>query len=477
MTSLFGGGGSKSQQQTVVSQPWDKAQPYLTDIFGRAQNLSNQPASYFPGSTVVGPTAAEGAAWDTRANYNNSVFGGATPLNYGSLTGALNTQLGGNSTLGNMAGQIAPQATEALTSGFRAPDTSGIAGIQTPGASNAAGNIGSYSFGTSLDANGMAPTFGVAGGLDARGAYAKALEGTPDYSGLQGAIDAANAPILRQLNQEILPSLNQKATFTNNSTGGIKALNRVLPEIGERMATNAQTLTNQERLRALDAQQQAANAVSQGGFQGYGLGLQTAQGQRGLEQNLANLGLATDTTRGQLQLSDQGANLANANLGLQQQGMIQDANDRYRQDLLSYGSLAGQLGTSAGNQQLQAAGLFPSANQVGQTPANDALQYANYDRALQEDALQSQIDKFNYLRDQPYNNLNWYSGLVNGTANGYGTQTQTGPAQSRAAGALGGALTGYSLANALGYNKDTQQSNLYGNLIGTGLGALIGGWG
>lgn len=471
MTSLFGGGSSKSQTQTVVNEPWKQAQPYLTDIFGRAQNLSNQQPSYYPGSTVVGPTAAEGAAWDTRNVYNQGVFGGSTPLNYGSLTGAINGQLGGQSTLGNMAGTLAPQATEALTSGFKAPDTSGISGIQIPGSSNAASNIGQYGFGTTLDANGMAPTFGVAGGLDARGAYQKALSGQPDYSGLQGAIDAANAPILRDFNQNILPSLNQKATFTNNSTGGVKALNRVLPEIGDRMAQNAQTLTNQERVRALDAQQQAARDVSQGGFAGYGLGLQTAQGQRGLEQNLANLGLTTDQIRGQLQLSDQGANLANSQFGLQQQGMLQDANDRYRQDLLSYGSLAGQLGTSAGNQQLQAAGLFPSANQVGQTPSNDALQYANYDRALQEDALQSNVDKFNYLRDQPYNNLNWYGGLVNGTAGNYGTQTQTGPAQSRAAGALGGALTGYQLANQIG------GGNTYGNLLGTGLGALLGGWG
>jgi hypothetical protein len=466
-----GGGSSKSQQQTVVSQPWDKAQPYLSDIFGKAQNLSNQPASYYPDSTVVGPTQAEGQAWAGRNAYDQSVFGGATPLNYGALSGAINTQLGGGSTLGGMANTLAPQATNALTSGFRAPDTAGISGIRTPGMSNAASNIGTYGFGTTLDANGNAPTFGVAGGLDARGAYAKALEGTPDYAGVQGAIDAANAPILRQFNQQILPQLNQQATFTNNSTGGTKALNRVLPDIGERMANNAQTITNNERLRALDSQQQAANAVTQGGYQGYGLGLQTAQGQRGLEQNLANLGLTTGQSRGQLQLADQGANLANSQFGLQQQGMVQDASDRYRSDLLSYGSLAGQLGTSAGNQQLQAAGLFPTANQVGQTPTNDALTYANYDRALKEDQLGSQVDKFNYLRDQPYNNLNWYGGLVNGTASPYGTQTQTGPAQSRASGALGGALVGYQLANQIG------GGNTWANLLGTGLGSYLGGWG
>lgn len=469
-----GGGSSKSQTQTTVSEPWKAAQPYLTDILGRGQTLSNQQPSYYGGPLTVGPTGAEGSAWGTRAAYNNNVFGGPT-LNYGSAAGALNSTLTGDTSLGNMAGTLAPQATNLLASGFSAPNTSGIAGIQTPGASNAAGNVGNYGFGTSLDASGNAPTFGVAGGLDARGAYQQMLSGQPDYAGVQGAIDAANAPILRQFNEQILPSLNQQATFTNNSTGGTKALNRVLPQIGERMATNAQTITNQERLRALDSQAQAANAITQGGFQGYGLGLQTAQGERGLEQALAGMGLSADTTRGQLQLSDQAANLANSQFGLQQQGMIQDAGDRYRADLLNYGSLAGQLGAQSSGQSLQAAGLFPGLYQTGRSPGDDALAYANYDRALREDSLQADQDKFNYLRDQPYNNLGWYQSLISGTASPYGTATQTGPAGSRTAGALGGALAGSqiggSLAQGMGYGSG------YGQLFGALLGGLGGYYG
>lgn len=455
-----GGGSSGSQQrQTVVSEPWGQAQPYLTDIFGRAQGLSQQNPSYYPGATTVGPTAAEGAAWDARSQYNQGVYGGAPLLNYGSLSTAVNNQTSGNTALGNMAGELAPQATAALSSGFRAPDTSGIAGVQAPGTT-----VSNYGFGTTLDAQGRAPTFGVAGGLDARGAYAQALEGKPDYEGVQGAIDAANAPILRQFNEQILPQLNQQATFTNNSTGGIKALNRVLPEIGDRMATNAQNITNQERVRALDAQQRAADAVTQGGYQGYGLGLSTAQGERGLEQSQAGLNLAADTTRGQQQL-------AGSQFGLAQQGAMLDANDRYRADLLNYGSLAGQLSSTAGSQQLQAAGLWPTVNQAGRQPGDDALAYANYDRALREDQLGADVDRFNYLRDQPYNNLNWYGSLVNGTASPYGTSTTTAPGGSRAAGAIGGALAGYQLGNQIG------GGNIYGNLIGAGLGAYLGGWG
>jgi hypothetical protein len=421
-------GGGKSTQ-TTSNEPWKKAQPYITDLLGRAQDLSQQPAQYFPGSTVVGATGAEGQAWDARNAYNRNVFGGGY-LDYGSAAGALNNTMGGNTPTAGMAGQLAPQATQMLSQGFNAPDTSGITGIQMPGQSSAAGNIGNYGFGTSLDASGRAPQFGVAGNLDARGAYQNMLSGQPDYAGTQGAIEAANAPLLRQFNEEILPGLNTRATFNNNQTGGIKGLNRVLPELGERMALNAQNITNQERLRALDSQERAANAISQGGFQGYGLGLSTAQGERGLEQSLAGLGLSADTTRGNMQLSDTAANQGTAQLGLQQQGLLNDVQGGFRQDLLGYGSLAGQLGSNATAQQLQAAGLFPALNDVGRQPGDDSMAYAEQDRLRQEQLLGSQIDRFNYMRDQPYNNLGWYGSLLNGTVSPYGSSTQTGKQSS-----------------------------------------------
>src|SRR6478609_8656778 len=92
-------------------------------------------------------------------------------------------------------------------------------------------------------------------GGDASEALKRMLSGTPDYEGVRGAIDAANAPILRQLNEDIIPGLNSRATFLNNPTGGIKTLNRVLPDVTERMSTNATALMDAERQRALGAQQ------------------------------------------------------------------------------------------------------------------------------------------------------------------------------------------------------------------------------
>jgi hypothetical protein len=432
-----------------------------------ASGLAARDPSYYGGPLTVGPTAAEGAAFGQRAGFNNSVFGGSAAPQYSDLTANLGRFMNGGGQLSQMAGAVSPYATQNLLGGFGQTDTSAIRGIQAPGQTNAASQIGNYGFGTTLDAQGRAPQFGQAGGLDARGAYARALEGTPDYQGAQAAIDAANAPLLRQFNEEIIPGLNQRATFTNNMTGGIKGLNRAIPELGERMSQNAQGIMNQERLRSLDAQERAANAVTQGGFQGYGLGLSTAQGERGLEQSLAGMGLNADQARAGLQLSDFGTGLSGAQFGLQREGMVNDSADRYRADLLNLGSLGGQLAGNAGAQELQGAGMFPSVYNLGRQPGTDSLEFANYDRALREDALSADQTRFNYLRDQPYENLGWYSNIVNGTASPYGQGSTTGPAGSRTAGALGGAMAGGQLGSQM-FN---------GNGWATGIGALLGGLG
>jgi hypothetical protein len=293
-------GGGTPSRTTQVSEPWSGVRPYLTGNYAQASQLANRPSEYFPGDTVVGPTEAEGGAWNSLFGFNNSVFNGANSPQYGAATSALNNSLTGQNSLGNMAGGLAPGAMNAIGGAFSPYNIGGrfdalqgpSGSVREPGAQ--AGQIGQYGFGTSLNPNQFAPIFGQAGGLDAQPAFNRMLSGQPDYQGAQGAIDAANAPILRQLNEQIIPGLNQQATFTNNMTGGIKGLNTALPQVAQRMGENAQNIMNQERVRALDQQERAAGLVSQGGLQSYGLGLNTAMGQRGLEAQLANLGLNAD---------------------------------------------------------------------------------------------------------------------------------------------------------------------------------------
>lgn len=479
-----GGGSSRNQTQTTVSEPWKAAQPYLTDIMSRGQTLSRRDPTYYPDATYVGPTEAENAAWGARSAYNDAVFGGGQALQYGDTVNATTNALTGNNALGTMTASLAPGASTAVSEAFspynigaRFDQLQGPTGtIRDPRAQ--AGNIGQYSFGTTLDAAGNAPQFGKAGDLDATGAYQRMLSGQPDYAGAEGAVDAANAQVMRQINEQVIPQLNTRATFTNNMTGGIKGLNSAMSDATRIMSENAQDIYNQERIRALDQQERAANAVSQGGFQSYGLGLQTAQGERGLEQGLASLGLSADQARANVGLSDQQMRMAadqarygissdQANFGLAREQAREAALGGYRGDVLGYGNLAGNLAAQSAGDQARAVAMSPSVYDMGRRPGDDSLAYANYDRAIREDALQGDIDRFNYLRDQPYDQLGWYSNLISGAASPYGTQSTTGPAGSRAAGALGGAMAGYQMTQGLPW---------WAQLGGALGGAYLGGW-
>jgi hypothetical protein len=418
------GGGSPSRT-TQVSEPWSGAQPYLRGLFSEGLREATETPQYYGGPLTVGPLQSEQDAFQRQAQYSRDVFGGQPTLRYGDATSALGSTLQGNTQLGQLSNSFAPGAQQALGQSFTGPSQLG----------------GNYS----LNPSGMGPQFGVAGDLDARGAYSRMLSGQPDYQGAQGAIDAANAPIVRQFEQQILPSLNQKATFLNNPTGGYKTLNQVLPEMGERMSMNAQNIMNQERLRSLDSQERAANAISQGGFQSYGLGLDAASRQAGLN-------LQADSTNA-------------------------DLSDRYRADALSYGSLAGQLAGQQGSQALGAAGMFPSLYGVGQDNANLGFGYAQYQRGLHEDALAADQDRFNYLRDQPWNRLQQYAGMLTPGAGIGGSMTTTGrgPGGSRTAGAIGGAAAGASIGSSISAGAaGGSAAGPWGTVIGALLGAGAG---
>jgi len=339
-------GGGKTQ--TTNNAPWSVAQPFIEQGLRGAQAAYQTPPQYYPYQGFVGPTPGEMQAWGNRLNYADQVFGGAQAPQFGDATQALRQQLTGQNTLGSLAGTVGGMAGQQLGQGLN--------------------------------------PFGQAGALDARGAIGQMLSGQPDYSGLQGAIDAANAPILRQFEQDILPGLNQRASFLNNPTGGIKQLNRVLPEIGQRMSENAQALYQGERNRALQQQAEAANLVSQGGL-------------------------------------------------------------NFNQNMLGLGGLAGQLGSQASSDQLRAIGLFPTIAQTGEAPGLLGSQFADWGRGFQEQALGDQMNRFNYYQNLPWQQAQNYLGLTTGAGGLGGQSTATQPGGSRLAGAAGGALAGAQLGS------------------------------
>src|SRR5262249_14967653 len=126
--------------------------------------------------------------------------------------------------------------------------------------------------------------FGTAGDLDARGAIAGALSGTPDYSAVGNAVGAANQQQFNQLYNDVIPQLNQRASFLGNPSGAIKTLNSTLTNLTNNQNLNAQQAYLNEYNRAKSSQEGAAQLVSQGGLSGQS----NALGLGSLAGNLAS---------------------------------------------------------------------------------------------------------------------------------------------------------------------------------------------
>lgn len=344
------GGGGKSQ--TVSNEPAKFAVPFLTDIAQTAYRNSQTPPGFFPGPTFLGPTQGQIDAFGQQFDYQNSVFGDANAPKFGDATNALSQNLTGTNGLGQLSGQVSPLAGQNISQAFGGP-------------------------------------LSQSSGFDTSSAFNRALSGTPDYAGLQGSINAANAPILRQFNEEILPGLNQRAAFLGNPTGGIKSVNRILPQLGAQMQENALRATEGERQRALAEQTGAAQFL-------------TNAGQQNRSQALGLGGLA--------------------------QG------------------LSGQM---AGN-QLQAISQFGGLAQAGMAPGALSAQFADFGRQFQDRALQDQMNRFNYYQNLPNQTLSQYAGILGPLAGLGGTQTTQLPGGSQGGAALGGALSGAAAGSAFG---------------------------
>lgn len=372
---MSGGGGNQTTVQKT--DPPAYVQPFLTDIAQTAYRNAQTPPAFYPGQTFLGPTQGQLDAFGQQFDYQDSVFGGQQAPKFGQATQALSQNLTGTGGLGQFAGQITPFAGQQLQQGFSGP----LSG---------------------------------ASGFDTSSAFNRALSGQPDYAGLQGSIDAANAPILRQFNEELLPQLNQRAAFLGNPTGGIKTLNKVLPQLGAQMNENALRATEGERQRALAEQTGAAQFLTNAG-----------------QQN--------------------------------------------RQQLLGLGQLGQSASGQVADNQLQGASLFPSLAQAGMAPGQLSGQFADFGRQFQQQALDDQIGRFNYYQNLPNQTLQNYSGLINGFAGLGNVQTGQLPGASRGGAAAGGALAGAAAGAQLGSiypGIGTVAGGLGGALVG-GLGGYF----
>ncbi len=199
----------------------------------------------------------------------------ASNFGYGQTTGAVGNVIGGTTPFGSMATSLAPGTTQAIQ---------------------------------------------------------QQLSGTPDYTAVKGALDAANQQTWNSFNNQELPQLNQRASFLGNPSGAIKDLNWATSQIGQNMDLNAQ----QQYLQQYNlAKQQQANAAGLGANIAQGAGAQTLQG----------------------------ANLFGSLSQLPQSNLADYAN--------IVGSTGGKFGTSTSNMNAGAAGT--AANVIGGLTAGAGL--------------------------------------------------------------------------------------------------------
>ncbi len=173
-------------------------------------------------------------------------------------------------------GQASPYLTDIMAQAQK------LYGQQTPNYANPAGNFG---YGQATGAvgdiiGGATPFGGMASSLapNTTAAIQKQLSGTPDYTAVKSALDAANQQTWDSFNNQELPQLNQRASFLGNPSGAIKDLNWATANIGRNMDLNAQ----QQYLGEYDQAQQRQAAAA-------GLGANIAQGAAGQQLQGANL--------------------------------------------------------------------------------------------------------------------------------------------------------------------------------------------
>lgn len=115
------GGGSQTSTTTQKADPWEGQQPYLKDVFSKAQGLYNASGpEYYPGTTVAPMNDYQTSALDSMFNFG--MAGGTPALNAAgsNIADTLNgTFLGqGNPYLADISQTVAAQVLPQIQSGF-----------------------------------------------------------------------------------------------------------------------------------------------------------------------------------------------------------------------------------------------------------------------------------------------------------------------------------------------------------------------
>ncbi len=293
LSSIFGGGGTSSSTQN--SGPWGPQQPYLEDLYGRAQ-------TDMQGRMASGP-------------YTGNFY---SPINGAQTTGS------------NLASTYGTQLGNPLayTTGFMGQNLMASA----PGYQQAADNL--VSNGLDLSAPGLSGALTSAGVAGAKGINSIIQQATTDPSKalasgastimgsapVNSALQATNAGIDQTLNEQTLPGLDRQAAMGGSLNSSRAGMADAMAQEGAGIAKGSADASIESNAfnSGLNAETQARNSnlmagqwASNGAM---GSALSGAMDNSNVRLN-ANSQIGNSVGMGLSAVGDS-ANLANQNLGL-----------------------------------------------------------------------------------------------------------------------------------------------------------------
>lgn len=474
---MSGGGGDIKQ----TNEPPRWLQPYLQFMAGEGKRLYEAgPREYYPGNTVA----------PMPANTQQGIFDLAGFGTSGYNQGVLGNAAGSQNYLSNLAFNPAyiagatqvPGTVDFLSTlragAFNKPSFD----ISSPYGTDSSGTINNLM--TATRGSGLTVPDTPRTRLEKAGAGVGLGELTAN-PGESGYADQLIQRILAQNNQDfmqnVLPSIRNQQEFSAGGYGGSRqgvAEGIGLQGLADANADAVARTLYQARESDLNRQLQ----LLQGGAEAE-LARRGQDRQFGLSREQLRLNTEGEDYLRQLQAAGLGGQLGiqGGQLNLQAQTAEQDYLNQAIRNALSGTGIGTDLLTSGldyGFRGAQSsAALAPGVQQLGLTGPQMQLAAGDIENVYSQALINEMINRFNYNRDAPWNDLANYSSILQGTAGlGYGQQTQQGGGSGGVAGALGGAATAAGILggmNAMGGSAATFASGAGGWAL-LALGALAG---
>ncbi len=411
---MSGGASSSKNQQKSESSPWIGQQPYLSDVFRKAQGLYNRgPQQYYPGQTYTDFNAIQQDAMGAQLDRAQGSSQEAALGNY------INNQLGQQQFNLGGAGQAAQQAASGVAPGQQMIGQAGMSGptigaasqfaqggANTLGAQGAADFIGQQAVGSDPFSQ-YAQQLGNAGtAAQAQDTLSQTARG--DFVGgnpyLDQQFDQASRRVREQFQDTVNPGINATFGGAGRTGSGIhqEVMSDAAGELGDTLGGMASNIYGDAYNRERTNQLSAGSQLGQLGLGAAGLGgeLQLGKAGQALGQNQFEQGNAL------------GQNALAANLYNRGQDRQLDAGSTLLSGGLGGAGQMGDLYSRVGNQQQGAAGLVPGMTDLQYNNIDRAADVGNQVQGQSERALQDDINRFNYNQQAPQDLLNNYAALI-----------------------------------------------------------------